>query len=249
VSVNSMNRLAAAVVGCGLALSLTGCGGSSSGPVVKAQVTSSPAPSVTKTASPTAAQTVAKVALATADLNGGFKVKLIPGGDQVKGQVTLDNCGYSFSTEAHRVARRQVDILNAKGQKTGGSNEVVAYDSIAEAKLALAQWRASMKHCHLGVFWRSHVAGTPPVAYLKFTQTSSSKLPVADNDVASGVVEVKGYKERDYGLFVFQRSGNVLDALYLDGPRPSKPADVAAMIAFAQITGNRLAAATGSVTT
>ena len=49
-------------------------------------------------------------------------------GDQVVDQVTLDNCGYDLTTEAHRVVRRQ-DVVYAGASGAGVSNELVAYDS------------------------------------------------------------------------------------------------------------------------
>ena len=51
-----------------------------------------------------------RIALRKGDLATGYTLRLIPGGDTVRGEVTLDNCGFNFTTEAHRVARRQYAI-------------------------------------------------------------------------------------------------------------------------------------------
>ena len=67
-----------------------------------------------KTATPPAT-IVTTVAMTNKDLTNGYKAVLVPGGAAVKGQVTLDLCGYRFTSESHRVARRQVGVVNAKG--------------------------------------------------------------------------------------------------------------------------------------
>src|SRR5689334_25343281 len=72
---------------------------------------------------------VEKVVLSDADVSANFQVALIDAGDEVEDQVTLDNCEYTFTSEKHRVARRQVDIRLTSGLSTGLFNEVVAYDS------------------------------------------------------------------------------------------------------------------------
>lgn len=156
-----------------VALTLAGCGSASP----TAATSSTPPPKVTT--SP--ANLVAQVGLTNKDLANGFTVKLMDGGDQVAGQVTLDNCGYAFTTETHRVARRQVTLITDKGQPSGASNEVVAYDSPQSATQALTQFRASVKGCPKGKFEKSTVAGVPDLRYVVSTVTQSASLPVKDN--------------------------------------------------------------------
>src|SRR6185437_13940155 len=88
-----------------------------------------------------------KMALRTGDFQTGYTMKLIDGGDQVAGQVTLDNCGFTFSTEAHRVARREYGLVDSDDDPVGLSNELVAYDTTEEATKALAEWHASSINC------------------------------------------------------------------------------------------------------
>jgi len=82
-------------------------------------------------------------ALQPTDFRTGFAVRLLPAGDQVHGQVTLDNCGYRFRSEAHRVARRQYEVLDAAGRKIGLSNELVADDWPGQAARAPGSWTPS----------------------------------------------------------------------------------------------------------
>jgi hypothetical protein len=92
-------------------------------------------------------QVVQRVALSNADLKGGLTVSLVKGGSVVKGQTTLGPCGYAYTSEAHRVARREVVVLTAAKQPTGIFNEVVVYDSAASAAKSLSELRTALAHC------------------------------------------------------------------------------------------------------
>jgi hypothetical protein len=65
----------------------------------------------------------------------------------VAGQVTLDLCGYTFHTEALRLARLQVTYTRAGAPLI--SNEVVAYKPGGAAS-ALREVRAAIAHCPAG---------------------------------------------------------------------------------------------------
>ena len=237
------HRLVSTALAIGVALSVAACGSSpSSAPSttpVAAKVAPKPA-APKKTSAVQGKHQVTVIALTTKDLSHGYRVKLDPKGDLVKNQVTFDNCGYAFTTEAHRVARHQTEVLNAKGQDTGLGNEVVAYDTAAQAKLALAQWRASLKRCHVGVAWQPHVAGTPALTYHHMAHGTVSALPAADNDVASFSVTAKGSKQVVYLTAIYQRFGNVIDATYYNSLAQPKADEVTAVVTLATITGRRL---------
>jgi len=87
------------------------------------------------------------VALQASDLNSGYTVTLIPDGDKVTGQVTLDNCGYNFTTEAHRVARRQYGVLEGSDDTGLIERAGSPTTSAAQAAKALAQWHTAAAHC------------------------------------------------------------------------------------------------------
>jgi hypothetical protein len=185
---------------------------------------------------------VGRVALVNSDLATGYTVQLVPGGAAVAGQVTLDNCGYTFTSEANRVARRQVTIMDAHGNHVGASNEVVAYDTAAHAAQALAQFRASVLRCPKNVYERSTVRGQPPLRYDLSVEVTDPALPVKDNAVARLVVTPKGSTKPLYGVLIFQRQGSVLDGIYLLSATKPTAADDTALAALALITGRRLAA-------
>lgn len=92
-------------------------------------------------------QVVQQVGLSDKDLRGGLQVSLMKGGNVVKGQTTLGPCGYAYTTEAHRVARREVTVLTAAKQPTGIFNEVVVYDSAASAAKSMSELRTALAHC------------------------------------------------------------------------------------------------------
>jgi hypothetical protein len=181
-----------------------------------------------------------RVALRQADLASGYTIKLMQDGDQVVGQVTLDNCGYDFTTEAHRVARRQY-VVYAGASQAGISNELVAYDSPAQASLALAQWHAAAARCPSGPV-RSTVAGVPLLT-MKVTRNDlgSSSLPLKQNAVTVESAEAQG--QTSYMVGIVQISGRYLDNVYEETDTATTPVELAAAIQLATITGKRLASA------
>ena len=70
---------------------------------------------------------------------------------------------------------------------------------------------------------------------------SVSSLPTPDNDVASFVVTEKGSKDVDYLTVIYQRSGNVIDAIYYNVPRRPKADEITVVVALATVTGSRIA--------
>ncbi len=180
-----------------------------------------------------------RIALRDSDLASGYKLRLIPDGDEVRDEVTLDNCGFDFTTEAHRVARRQYVVLNSTSGDTGLSNELVAYDSPAQAAKAITQWHTSAATCpHTPVI--SKVDGVPDLL-MKVIQSKRdlTTLPATTNaiTVESGTAAGQGTL---YNASILQAHGRFLDIIYLNSDRPfTRPElDVSAQLATA--TGQRL---------
>jgi hypothetical protein len=222
-----------------LALSVAGCG--SSGGAAKAT------PAAAKSTGPAAvklapAALVKQVTLRNSDFKGGLKLKLERGGDKVAGQVTLDNCGDSFSTEAHRVARRQLELVSAKGQDSGIGNEAVVYDSPKQAAKALKQFRKSVVGCRKHVFHKSKAAGVPDLKYEVNTLAKASGLPVKDNAVVTQRIAAKGFNKPLFAVVILQRQGSALSAVFLQSVTKPTDAEVANLHTLAAITGKRLAA-------
>lgn len=220
-------------------LSLAACGSSSTGSSAD-QVVAKPASTPKAVLSPVGL--VKAVSLVDGDFKDGSTVRLFVGGDDVTGQVTLDNCGGLFTTEKHRVARRQIATVPPKSRQVVFSNEVVAYDSSARAAKALNELRTSVTHCPNDVYVPSSVQGTPDLRYDVSKLSTIAGLPVKDTAVETIQLSAVGKRKHAYGVFVYQRQGTVLDILYMQSLKKLTAADLATVRALAQITGKRLAA-------
>lgn len=225
---------------------LAGCGTApvASKAAKEAAVIATPA-AAARPAGPTPAQlgaALAKIAITNGDLHNGYQMRLMPDGDQVTGQVTLDNCGYRFSTEAHRVARRQYDMVTAAAALTGLSNELVAYDTPAEAAKALAEWHTSAQTCpHTPT--RAPVAGVPDMTVRVTSDAlNTSFLPVRTNAVTIEQTTVAGHSETLFSVAAIQVHGRYLDAIYLNASQPITADGIRDTLLTAALTGRRLAA-------
>jgi hypothetical protein len=227
----------------GSACSTTEAGhGTLAGPSTFPSVTSSSSSSGASSAAatPTADGLVLQqIALKVSDMTVGYTFGLIDGGDQVADEVTLDNCGYDFTTESHRVARRQYAAEDTSGGYTGLSNELAAYDTVAEAVKALAQWHTSASSCPTTPV-TSSVSGDPATAYTVL----SNDVGVAGLPVPSNAVTVESQASSD-GTFVeitmLQQKGRYVDIVYIDSDSAPSASDLALAEQVASITGRRLA--------
>jgi hypothetical protein len=181
-----------------------------------------------------------QIVVQSTDINGGATSRLIPEGDKVSGQVTLDGCGYAFTSESKRVARRQYELVDTAGHSTGIGNEVVAYDNAPDATLALNQWRAALAKCP-NTPQHSSVAGTPDLTYAVLSRTAdSSALPVKTNETC--VLRVSGQGHTVYLYAIYQQHGRFLDGAYVIRAGSPTIADKAVGTRLATFTGGRLSA-------
>jgi hypothetical protein len=94
-------------------------------------------------------KTVDRAVLKASQVGPGSTVRDIPHGTEVRGQVTLDVCGFGFKSERRRVARLQVGPFL--------SNEVVDYEH-GWAKKAMKELRKAIATCPKG-FVKSTIPG------------------------------------------------------------------------------------------
>jgi len=211
-----------------------------------APLTTPAAPTATPPGSPGASDSadsrrlVAEVGFKQSDLRGGGTVELRPHGDQVAGFVTLDNCGFEFTTEAARTARRQVDITLADARAASYSNEVVAYLDEATAALAVDQMRQSVRSCDGGVFQTAATGGRYRYETLAFVEHAGG-FPVDDAMSLTQRITAEDGAEL-YSLAVFLHSGTLLDAHYFKSQQKPTRKEIATLTAQAMVTANRLAA-------
>jgi hypothetical protein len=184
-------------------------------------------------------QQVAAIAIRPADLATTQQRELIPGGAQVAGQVTMDNCGFDFTTEAFRVARREYVVSDEVTGQTEIGNEVVAYDTATHAAQALDQWYLAAEHCPTTAF-RSSVAGVPPItATITSDRRNVADLPARPN-VVTDELQTAADTGTMYGSARLQQHGRILDIMYVSSADPvTKVVDDQA-VQLAQATGRRL---------
>ena len=158
----------------------------------------------------TPAQTVARVVLRPAQVAPDVMLKRFPGGNQVAGQVTLDLCGYTFHSEALRIARLQVAYT--RGATPVVSNEVVAYKP-GGAAAALRELRTAIATCPAG-YVASNVRG---IGQLKNSITRISvpgSLPGSVAILDRITQKLNGKTARFDAILVFQARRDVLSAVY-----------------------------------
>jgi hypothetical protein len=237
-TVRRLSRASTTGVAVLLAFGLAATGSSSAAPV-SSGATSRLANTSAGELTPTAL--VRHVAFVDSDFTDGTTVHLVPGGNKVRGRVTLDNCGFTFGTEKRRVARHQTRLVPAEARNYFVSNEVVAYETPHYAAKALRQLRTSVTECRKHVFMPSGLAGVPDIRYDVSKVRTSLILPVSDNAVVIERVTFRGAGHA-WGVFIFQRRGTVLSAVYLQQRKRPSAAKVALARSLARITGDRLAA-------
>ena len=114
------------------------------------------------TAAPASGTQLDKVVLRASQVGAGYRLLQRPDGHGAAGFVTLDMCGYRFTSEADRTGRLQVNYVRA-GAPIKFSNEVVTY-AVGGARLALREINQAVDHCPSGPV-TSTVKGVPPVTY------------------------------------------------------------------------------------
>lgn len=153
---------------------------------------------------------LAKTVLATSQVGTGYQAAVIPGGKLVAGETTLDFCNKTYSSEALRSARLQVEYTHKGGPQL--SNEVVSYQP-GGARQALAEMRHAAATCKNGP------VAHPPSGVrdlVRHTQLLSDPhlLPgaIAILETDSGIV--KGKHRTSQTIAIFQVRGNVLSGVY-----------------------------------
>ncbi|HXK13619.1 MAG TPA: hypothetical protein VNH45_03710 [Gaiellaceae bacterium] len=158
----------------------------------------------------TPAQTVAAVVLRPAQVAPNVTLKRLPGGNQVAGQVTLDLCGYTFHTEALRVARLQVAY--ARGATPVVSNEVVAYKPGGAAS-ALHELRTAIANCPAG-YVTSKVRGIGQLENSITRVSAPGTLPGTVAILDRITQKLNGKTTQFDAVLVFQARRDVLSAVY-----------------------------------
>jgi hypothetical protein len=159
---------------------------------------------------------VAAVLIKPAQLGAGYTLRELPGGRQVRNQVTLDLCGYTFTTEAQRLARHQVAYVKKGSSSAALSNEVVAYKPGAAAR-AMRELRTAIAHCPRG-YVRSKVKGLGPMQN-RLAPLAHAGLPPGAIAYVDHITELQPNNSvaRYTVVFVYQQRADVLSGVYTYG--------------------------------
>jgi hypothetical protein len=155
-----------------------------------------------------------RIVLSPAQVGPGYRMTVIARGTEVRGQVTLDLCGFTFPSEKLRVARLQVAYTRPR-DPVQLSNEVVRYEPHG-ARQALREVAHAARHCPRGPVL-SNVAGAPLLTYRIRAISDTHLLPgyVAFRLHYSGIY--RGRKILGNAVGIYQAKGDVLSGVYTNG--------------------------------
>lgn len=157
-------------------------------------------------------QAVERAVLRAAEIGPGSITREIPNGRDVKGQVTLDLCGFKFRSEALRVARIQLSYIKNTGGGPFLSNEVVAYKPGGAAR-AMKELRTAVATCPKG-FVKSRIPGAGLIKNQFDPIKSQLFLPGSIGLIDHITEKTNGKTLRFASLLVYQARGNVLSGVY-----------------------------------
>jgi hypothetical protein len=145
-----------------------------------------------------AVRPVTELALRASEVGPGYRGRVIPGGRKVKGQVTLDLCGFRYPSDALRASRIQM-LYQHPREVLVLSNEVVRYRGTG-AQQALSELEFALTRC---------------VSPWKVTRVRDPRLLPSSVAVVARISGTRNGKPVvDEVLFVYQVRGNVLSAVY-----------------------------------
>ena len=214
------SRLAAAAVVLSLAAgACTGAG------LSKRVTTESPPGQPSRSGSPsngqgqggTDSEVQQQVSLQPAELQPGFTVLPITGGDQVEGQVTLDLCAATFPSEDLRRSRLQVSAADQGGNGLGLGTEAVLYRYEAATEQAFRELRSARDKCP-DRFVQGSQEGVPPLKYRFEPAPDTTWADVAGvTRLAFRFTLTDEQGQTASALIVFLRRGRLLVGVYAFG--------------------------------
>jgi hypothetical protein len=158
---------------------------------------------------------VRRVSVHQADVKSGDLVTLVPEGDRVVGQATLDLCDATFASEQERQVRYQVQTATLSGDSAGIGSEAVLYASPEAAQQALDEARAVQASCPPG-FVDSTVPEVPPIKTTFGPAPDAKWRRQAGIDRLAQNVTISTQDGRSiHKLLIFQVRGAMLVGLYV----------------------------------
>lgn len=191
--------------------------------------------------SPATKALLVKVGMQQSDLEPGYKLMLQVDGEKLESDAD-NNCNKVFVTDSQRLARREVVVVNPKGEEIPLGGEVTVYKDALVAANAMKEWRASVASCKPGT-WIAGDVRSEDVRIDSETNRLNRALPVADNIDTNILLTPRGSKTSFRLLIIGQRKGAIVTTTYIITAKQPNAIDVAALRILATATGKRLAAA------
>jgi hypothetical protein len=170
------------------------------------------------------AKVLTQLVVRQSDVPSNLAVGLIPGGNLVAGQVTLDLCNGTYPSEALRTAREQVDVADQTGQSVL-STEAVLYHNAAGTAQAFSELQARAASCPQQFL-------PPPPGEEGFPATKTTFNARPDTTWATTpTVERQAYDftstdqqgNTSHSIAVYLRHGRALMGLYFPTPDQAQP--------------------------
>lgn len=162
---------------------------------------------------------VGAIVLRPSQIGAGYRGAVIPNGQKVAGQVTLDLCYYTFASEAYRTARIQMAYTKSTAAPSL-SNEVVTYRGDGAAA-ALQELRQAVKDCPSTPRTGPSAGEQQPVTWhlTPLTEPGLTSNYVAVRANISGVVNGQRRSVTSFAIYLF--SGNTMSGVYAVGADPA----------------------------
>ena len=160
------------------------------------------------------------------DVRGNLSVQLLPDGDEVQGQATLDLCNGTYPSESLRTERLQVVVVDAQAT-VPLSTEAVMYENPAATTQAFAELASVAANCPSTPV-PSPVGGTTATTRFldapdgAWPQTPSvDRLAYRFTTTTASTATITG--ETRESVAVYLRRGRVLMGLYFPQPNGPQP--------------------------
>jgi len=171
------------------------------------------------------------------DTTRALSVRLLPDGDQVKGQATLDLCNQTFPSESLRTQRLQ-DVATDSSGHVIVSTEAVLYRNAAATKQAFTELRHVAKSCPDRPVADPDTGSTTTTTFHATPDTNWPQTASVGREAFSLTTTDANGESAD-SLAVYLRRGRVLLGVYFskpDGEQPpidghTKPADIVSAFA------------------
>jgi hypothetical protein len=150
-----------------------------------------------------------------------LSIHLLPGGDQVKGQATLDLCNQTFPSESLRIQRLQDVAIDTSGAAIL-STEAVLYRNAAATRQAFTELRRVRASCPKGPVTNPDGSTITTIFHPTPDTTWPRTASVEREAFNLTTTDAKGASADS--LAVYLRRGRVLLGIYFSKPNGQQPA-------------------------